>query len=186
MSLLTIHSEYTPEFAEVIHDFDTIVETLKSIEVKFERWQTEREFGPDADQDKVLSAFAKPVETLKALYGFKTADVISVTHEHPQKQELRAQFLDEHTHGDFEVRLFVEGRGLFFLHPDENIYAVLCEQRDLISLPANTRHWFDMGANPNFKCIRLFTTPKGLVANYTGSKIANKFPRLEQFLKDYA
>jgi 1,2-dihydroxy-3-keto-5-methylthiopentene dioxygenase len=36
-----------------------------------------------------------------------------------------------------------------------------------------------MGPQPRFKVIRLFTTPEGWVAQYTGEKIADRFPRLE-------
>ena len=185
MSLLTIHSDNHPETAEIIDDFNVISKRLADLGVTFERWAADGEFGPDADQDTVLSAYARPVERLKLAYGFQSADVICVTPDHPQKETLRAKFLSEHTHSDFEVRFFVEGRGLFFLHPDENVYAVLCETGDLISVPANTKHWFDMGQNPNLKCIRLFTTPEGWVADFTGSRLADKFPTLEQFIKDY-
>jgi len=61
------------------------------------------------------------------------------------------------------------------------VYGVLCEAGDLISVPAGTRHWFDMGGAPDFQCIRLFTTPEGWVADYTGDDIARRFPRLEAF-----
>jgi len=73
----------------------------------------------------------------------------------------------------------VDGQGQFYIHQNDKVYSVLCEQGDLISVPANTPHWFDMGPNPSFKCIRLFTTPEGWVANFTGSRIAQRFPRLE-------
>jgi len=56
---------------------------------------------------------------------------------------------------------------------------VLCTKGDLISVPANTPHWFDMGPNPNFTAIRLFNNPEGWVANFTGSDIAQRFNRLE-------
>ncbi len=59
------------------------------------------------------------------------------------------------------------------------MHGVLCTRGDLISVPAKTRHWFDMGPRPEFKAIRLFITPEGWVANYTGDKIADGFPRLE-------
>ena len=134
----------------------------------------------------VLAAYAGFVGRLKELYGFQSADVISVGPEHPQKEALRAKFLSEHTHSDFEVRFFVQGRGLFYLHPDENVYAVLCERGDLISVPSGVKHWFDMGGNPDLQCIRLFTTPEGWVADFTGSGIAEKFPNIEQFVEDYA
>jgi 1,2-dihydroxy-3-keto-5-methylthiopentene dioxygenase len=37
-----------------------------------------------------------------------------------------------------------------------------------------------MGENPNLKCIRLFTSPEGWVADFTGNGIADRFPRLDQ------
>jgi len=50
---------------------------------------------------------------------------------------------------------------------------------DLISVHANTRHWFDMGPNPTFTAIRLFKNPDGCMANLTGDDIAQDFPLLE-------
>jgi len=182
MSMLKIHAESSPQAVEVIRDAEQIAERLLAIGVRFERWSAEKAFAADAQADEVLSAYAGPVERLKGLYGFQSADVISVGPDHPQREALRAKFLDEHVHSDFEVRFFVEGRGLFYLHPDENIYALLCEQGDLISVPAQVKHWFDMGEKPDLKCIRLFTTPEGWVAEFTGSDIAGRFPKIEQFI----
>ena len=113
---------------------------------------------------------------------FETADVVSIRPDHPQKAELRDKFLAEHVHEDFEVRFFVDGSGLFYLHVGDNIYMVLCEQGDLISVPAGTPHWFDMGETPDFKCIRLFTVPDGWVAQFTGSGIAERFPSFDAFV----
>jgi len=186
MSLLTIHSTDHPDRAEVFREHEAISARLQEIGVRFERWVADGQLGVDADQETVLAAYREPVERLKNLYGFKSVDVISVRPNHPQKNELREKFLSEHIHGDFEVRFFVEGRGLFYLHPDEKVYAVLCEEGDLITVPAHVMHWFDMGEQPDLKCIRLFTTPQGWVAEFTGSDIAGEFPKLEQFLKAYA
>ena len=117
MSLLTIHSVNHPETAEVIQNFNDITKRLNGIGVQFERWEASHEFGLESNQDAVLSAYAKQVERLRVKYNFKSADVISVTPDHPEKAQLRAKFLSEHTHSDFEVRFFVEGSGLFFLPP---------------------------------------------------------------------
>jgi 1,2-dihydroxy-3-keto-5-methylthiopentene dioxygenase len=73
----------------------------------------------------------------------------------------------------------VRGHGLFVIHDDGKVYSILCEKDDLISVPANTRHWFDMGPNPNFTAIRLFNNPEGWVANFTGNDISDVFPLLE-------
>ena len=162
-----------------------IAERLSRIGVRFERWTADQELGSDAAQEAILEAYREPVERLKKLYGFQSVDVVSLRPDHPQKNELRAKFLNEHIHTDFETRFFVEGRGLFYLHPNENVYAVFCEQGDLITVPADVKHWFDMGEFADFKCIRLFTRPDGWVAEFTGSDIAGKFPRLEQFLGEY-
>ena len=59
---------------------------------------------------------------------------------------------------------------------------MLCEKGDLLTVPANTTHWFDMGENPNFKCIRLFTIADGWVGDFTGSNIAQRFPDMDSFV----
>jgi 1,2-dihydroxy-3-keto-5-methylthiopentene dioxygenase len=110
--------------------------------------------------------------------GYVTVEVISLNKDHPQKDELRARFLDER-HGEDEARFFVAGRGLFTLHIDDYVYAVLCEKHDLISVPAGTRHWFDLGEFPHCVAIRLFNSPEGARAHSTGDEIASRFPRLE-------
>ncbi|MFM8330505.1 MAG: 1,2-dihydroxy-3-keto-5-methylthiopentene dioxygenase [Candidatus Methylumidiphilus sp.] len=186
MSILSIHGEDGLPLGAVAHDFETIAATLGALGVAFERWSAECAFAADADQDAVLAAYAGPVARLQAQYGLQSADVVCVSPDLPQKQELRAKFLGEHTHSDFEIRFFVEGRGLFYLHPDDKVYVVLCEQGDLISVPAGVKHWFDMGAEPQLKCIRLFTTPDGWAADFTGSGISGAFPTIEQFVEAHA
>lgn len=185
MSLLVVYPHADPHQPEVIGDFAALAARLDAIGVRFERWSATSPLAETADQNAVLTAYQAPVEQLKTQYGFQATDVISVGPDHPDRAALRQKFLSEHTHSDFEVRFFVGGRGLFFLHPDESVYAVLCEQGDLISVPAQVKHWFDMGAAPQLKCIRLFTTPEGWVAEYTGSDIAERFPRLEEFMGSY-
>jgi 1,2-dihydroxy-3-keto-5-methylthiopentene dioxygenase len=183
MSILTIHSESGFEPFEYYADPIEIATRLKRIGVQFERWQTDKELAEDANQEAILASYADSIERLKRQYGFQAADVISVALDHPDREALRQKFLAEHTHSDFEVRFFIDGRGLFYLHPDAKVYAVLCEAGDLISVPAGIKHWFDFGERPNLKVIRLFTTPEGWIANYTRSDIADRFPRLEEYLE---
>lgn len=182
MSILAIYPGGRPEQPEVIHDPEAIGERLETIGVRFERWSADRALAPDADQDDVLDAYREPVDRLMRAHGFESADVIAVTPDFPDREALRRKFLSEHTHSEFEVRFFVDGRGLFFLHPDDDVYAVLCEKGDLLSVPANMKHWFDTGAEPDLKAIRLFTTPEGWVAQYTGDDIADGLPKMERFL----
>lgn len=167
-------------------DLDAIATTLHGTGALFERWKATCVLGPEASQDEIIGAYQESVDRLRSIYGFQSADVISVQPDHPQRQALREKFLSEHRHTDFEVRFFVEGGGLFFIHANEHVYCILCERGDLISVPANTPHWFDMGEFPSLKCIRLFTTPEGWVADYTGDDIASRFPQMEQFLARFS
>ncbi len=182
MSLLLVYDEHQPQQFDKYALFDQIVRQLSKIGVQFERWQADFDLPPDADQETILSAYAPSIQRLKRDFGFQSVDVINLTPEHPDKTALRQKFLSEHIHEDFEIRFFIEGYGLFYLHVDEKVFAVLCRQGDLISVPANTPHWFDMGENPSFKAIRLFTTPDGWVAKFTGSEIAKSFPSLDELL----
>lgn len=182
MSSLTIYAENQPDRGEYLTDFAAIQKRLHAVGVQFERWRSERPIADDADQQTVLEAYRDAIDQLTQQYGFQSVDVIAITPEHPDKATLREKFLAEHIHNDFEVRFFVAGKGLFYLHIDDNVYAVLCEPGDLISVPANTRHWFDMGSRPHLKCIRLFTTADGWVADFTGSDISAAFPDFDQYL----
>jgi len=156
-----------------------IADTLKGIGVRFEQWSASKSVHAGDAQDKVLAAYQKDIDRLIREEGYQTVDVVSLTPDHPQKTAFREKFLSEHSHSEDEVRFFVDGEGLFALHVKNKVYEVLCKKGDLISVPANTTHWFDMGPNPRFVAIRLFNNPEGWVANYTGSKIAERFSRLD-------
>lgn len=182
MTALTIFPDSQPQQSQTFTDFSDIEQQLAKIGVQFERWTASQQLDDDADQAAVLAAYSGPIKRLKEQYGFQSVDVISLNADHPEKAVFRQKFLAEHIHEDFEVRFFIAGKGLFYLHVADKVFAVLCEQGDLISVPANTTHWFDMGENPHFKCIRLFTTPEGWVAKFTGSEIASTFPTLDQYV----
>jgi 1,2-dihydroxy-3-keto-5-methylthiopentene dioxygenase len=186
MSRLTIYAADRKSEPEVLTKHEDIAKRLQQAGVQFERWQADKKFTADADQDTVLAAYRNSIERLNKQYGFQSVDVVSLRPDHPKKDEMRQKFLSEHTHADFEVRFFVDGSGLFYLHIGGMVYMVLCEQGDLISVPANTTHWFDMGTQPNFKCIRFFTTPEGWVGNFTGSDIATHFPDYDRHIASAA
>ena len=180
MSRLRVYDQRDPAHPLATQlDHDSIARTLGEVGVRFERWEANKSVVPGASQDDVIAAYKNDIERLQHEKGYKAVDVISLTADHPQKDALRQKFLSEHTHSEDEVRFFVAGQGQFTLHIGERIYDVLCEQGDLIGVPDGTRHWFDMGPNPHFVAIRLFTNPEGWVAQFTGEAIAERFPRLE-------
>lgn len=179
MSALTIFSDSDPS-QPLWHSTDpeAIRERLNAKDVRFERWQADRDLGENPDAETVINAYQHAIDRLVAEKGYQSWDVISMRADNPQKDVLRQKFLSEHTHGEDEVRFFVEGAGLFCLHLDGEILQILCEKNDLISVPAGTPHWFDMGSSPNFTAIRIFDNQEGWIANFTGDKIADAYPRL--------
>jgi 1,2-dihydroxy-3-keto-5-methylthiopentene dioxygenase len=172
VSRLAIYAEDGALLSET-GDGDEIALWLAGIGVTFERWPT-RDVSGD-----ILAAYAPEIERLKARGGYRSVDVVSVTPNHPDREAMRGKFLSEHTHAEDEVRFFVEGEGLFTLHAAERVWNVLCTKGDLMSVPAGTKHWFDMGAAPRFTAIRMFVNPDGWVAQFTGDPIHERFPRFE-------
>jgi 1,2-dihydroxy-3-keto-5-methylthiopentene dioxygenase len=183
MSELRIFDAMNPGLdAVVVREHALIAQQLAAIGVLFEFWEASRPLSEDADQDEVLEAYRSDVARLNAEYGFKSVDVVSLRADHPQKKAMRTRFLSEHTHDDFEVRFFVDGQGMFYLHVADKVYAVLCTQGDLISVPSGVTHWFDMGGQPNFKCIRFFTVPEGWVGHFTNSGVDKSIPSLDELV----
>lgn len=178
MTTLTIWRDDAPAKPEIVtSDGAEIARLLNKAGVRFERWKAARPLAPGAGQDEVLAAYAKEVERLKTENGYVTADVVRLARGTPNTEPMRQKFLSEHTHGEDEVRFFVEGSGAFYLRIGGKVHQVVCEKDDLISVPAGTRHWFDMGPDPHFCAIRLFNNPEGWVAQFTGDTIADRFPK---------
>ncbi|MDH4199705.1 MAG: cupin [Spirochaetia bacterium] len=186
MSILAIFPASEPDLSipEIVRDYSKISKILEGIGVTFERWDTPAHLSDHSSSGEILSAYAKSVDRIKKENNFQSADVVSLTPDNPEKEAFRGKFLKEHTHTDYEIRFFVDGCGLFYLHVENMIYGVLCEKGDLISVPANTTHWFDMGSKPFFKCIRLFTDPAGWVGHFTGSDISQKFPDYDEYCEN--
>jgi 1,2-dihydroxy-3-keto-5-methylthiopentene dioxygenase len=175
MTHLTTYADRAPHgVLDETGDFDAIARRLAPLGVGLERWRADRVLARDADDAAVLEAYAAPVAGLRLRYP--AADVIRLLPDHPQGPALRGKFLDEHTHADDEVRFFVEGSGLFYIRGQDEVHALECTAGDLIVLPAGLRHWFDMGPRPHFTAIRLFTTPEGWVADFTGDPLARAIP----------
>tara|TARA_R100001143_G_scaffold63407_2_gene70265 strand:+ start:9335 stop:9964 length:630 start_codon:yes stop_codon:yes gene_type:complete len=182
MSVMQVFGENGEAVSETLSDHNKISAQLKAIGIRLEHWNTPQKFETGAEHEAILAAYQDYIDQLNTEYGFEFVDVSALWPEHPKKSELRAQFASEHRHSDDEVRFFVDGAGLFYFHIDDKVYLVLCEQGDLISVPARTRHWFDMGENPDFTLIRFFPTRDGWVAENSGDDIATKIPDMDSFV----
>ncbi len=185
MSLLAIHGATVPEGALLPPPWSTddpgrIQAELGERGIRFERWPSRPLAEAGATPEVILSTYREEIARVQAGGAYRTVDAIRLTPDHPDREALRGRFLAEHTHSEDEVRYFVEGQGLFCLHLGEEVLQLLCERNDWVAVPAGTRHWFDMGAEPHFCALRFFNDPQGWVAEFTGDGIASRFPLLEE------
>ncbi len=177
MSALLIYREDHPETIErALFSEEEIAAAVAGAGVRFERWPAGRALQEGASQEQILAAYQEEIGRLNREGGYRAADVVRLARGTAGTAPMRAKFLSEHRHTEDEVRFFVEGSGTFYLHIEERVFALRCERNDLIRVPANTRHWFDMGEEPFFCAIRLFTAPEGWVGHFTGDPIAARFP----------
>jgi len=180
MSRLRIFVDNDPgEVLIATSDRDDMARHLRGIGVRFEQWRASAPLAPGASPEDVMAAYRADIDRLVAENGFRTVDVVSIAPDNPNKEAMRAKFLDEHYHEEDEVRFFVAGAGLFTLHVEDKVYEITCVQGDLIGVPDRTKHWFDMGPEPHFIAIRFFTQPDGWVGHFTGTDIAQHFPRFD-------
>jgi 1,2-dihydroxy-3-keto-5-methylthiopentene dioxygenase len=180
MTRLTLYRDDAPQTAiAVLTEPAEIAASLAEIGVGFERWQATKILPPDASQDAVLTAYETDIDRLMRDGAYRSADVVRLQPDHPDRAALRRKFLDEHIHAEDEVRFFVAGSGAFYLRAGGHVRQVVCVAGDLLRVPAGTKHWFDMGPLPSFAAIRIFTNPDGWVGQFTGDTIASRFPLYE-------
>ncbi|MEU4795677.1 cupin [Streptomyces sp. NPDC023327] len=193
MTLLTTWPEAGPQtVVRRTSDPAEIAAALAPIGVRYEQWPVREDVPADADSDTVCAAYRTEIDKLNAEEGFRTVDVVALhpdaSPEWPAKAAAaRKKFLAEHTHDDDdEVRFFVAGAGVFYLHVSGEVHAVYCEKSDLLGVPRGTTHWFDMGTSPAFTAIRFFHEEDGWIGNFTGSPIADRFPDFDEIHSGYA
>ena len=127
-------------------------------------------------KENTLGAYEGFINKVKAERGFQSVDVVRITADMDNVAAMRGKFLNEHIHAEDEARFFTSGSGAFYINLGSNVAMLVCEAGDFVSVPAGTKHWFDMSSNPNFTAIRFFTNPEGWVAQFTGSDIASTIP----------
>src|SRR4051812_32485274 len=166
-----------------IHDEDrTLTEPadvtayLASRGIEYERMAPTHAPGATLTAEEILAAYKPKIDELKTRGGYVTADVIDVKPETPNLDTMLKKFSSEHWHDEDEVRLIVEGRGLFHIHPPgESVFAIEVEAGDLIRVPRGTHHWFDLCGDKRIRAIRLFQDPSGWTPHYTASGVDRGF-----------
>lgn len=147
--------------------------------IQFEPWGVERLGNSTATlpSEEILKAYRPEIERLKTAHGYVTADIINVTPATPGLDTMLAKFNKEHRHADDEVRFTVLGSGVFSIHDEHArlVFQIEVTPGDLINVPAQTAHWFDLCPARTIQCIRLFKDPAGWSPIYTGRGIADSY-----------
>ena len=168
-----------PEEQRTLHDPAAISQYLGERGIDYERTAVGAEIPDGASAEDVLAAYAATIAALKARGRYVTADVIDVKPDTPGLDAMLARFNSEHWHDEDEVRLIVEGRGLFHIHPrGGTVFAIEVEPGDLIRVPRGTHHWFDLCRDRRIRAIRLFQDPSGWTPHYTESGVDRGFQPL--------
>ena len=176
MAIVTVPAE-----ARRITDPAEITAFLASQGIAFERWPLEDRVDPGAPAEAILAAYDPEIEQLKRRGGFVTADVVDVRPDTPNLDAMLAKFSKEHTHSEDEVRFILQGRGVFHINPGvpgRPVFGIEVWAGDLISVPLDTRHWFDLCNDRRIRAIRLFQDTSGWTPHYSENGVDSQYEPL--------
>ncbi|PIC80819.1 acireductone dioxygenase [Sporosarcina sp. P18a] len=160
---------------EVIEGQQEVAQFLTQQEVIYEHWPIDQlpthlreKFNlTDSEKEEILHAFKSNIDAISERRGYKAADVISLSKDTPNIEEMLKNFEREHHHTDDEVRFIVSGHGVFVIQGrDQRFFEVHLDPGDLISVPENIRHYFTLAEDRQVVALRIFVTPEGWVAVY--------------------
>ena len=194
MSMLTIWSDTDPATPLLrTSDAGAIGRELADVGIAYSHHDLRAGTSRASTQEEVLAVYRDLVDDLCAKHGYTLVDVVQLHLDDSSEDDVRAtaagarqKFLSEHTHDEEEIRFFSHGSGVFYLHIGDRVLGMLCTEGDLLSVPALTTHWFDMGTLPDFTAIRFFRTDDGWVGTFTGSDIAAGFPTFDELAREAA
>lgn len=175
MGRLTVWDADTGREELRTEDLDRIAEALRCIGVRFERWPVAdlpagppptRSWPPTARTSTPSWPAAAPARRTSSSSRPTTRSATRCApSSSPSTPTPRTRSASSTT-----------GAGNFVMHVGGRVYDAHCTRGDLISVPANTHHWFDAGERPAFTVLRVFTDTSGWAPHYTGTDIAERFP----------
>ncbi|SDH06501.1 1,2-dihydroxy-3-keto-5-methylthiopentene dioxygenase [Pseudomonas flavescens] len=180
MSRLSVHHQSSPHIPnKILGHAEDIASTLTAAGIDYSVVDVDAKLQAGAAPDAILAALAGPLEQLKRDHGLGHVEVISVDQRRwPKEGEKPAEPPQEIISDGAQLYLFLAGQGLLSLHVDDYVYALLGERNALVSVPAGTPHWFDLGEFPHCALLRL-SSGSDVAGKPSGDPIAASFPRLE-------
>ncbi|MFT4412364.1 1,2-dihydroxy-3-keto-5-methylthiopentene dioxygenase [Fredinandcohnia humi] len=121
----------------------------------------------DEQKALVLEVYKEEIKSLGERNGYQKWDVIALSEETPNLDELLKKFEQVHVHTEDEVRAIVAGHGIFVIKGsgDTGYFDVELEAGDVISVPVDTPHFFTLMEDREVVAVRLFIDPAGWVAH---------------------
>ncbi|SFE06098.1 1,2-dihydroxy-3-keto-5-methylthiopentene dioxygenase [Fictibacillus sp. FJAT-27399] len=168
---------------ERYEELKKVSDYLESQGVIYENWDIEKlpahlkENYSLSDEEKaeIIQVFRKEIDELSERRGYVTEDIIALSPDTPNLDELLKNFLAEHHHSDDEVRFIVSGHGIFAIEgPEGRFFDVELEPGDLISVPENYRHYFTLMDDRKVVAVRIFKSKEGWVPLYDKQETAVK------------
>lgn len=178
--LCVFHSSNTRQPIKLLNHNDDITRELAEIGVRFAQCPVTAPVTGQSTEQEIIAAYQAEIDRLEAA-GYHAVDVLNVDEQQPQNGQQHNSSVQEYSHAEDEVRLFVAGRGLLNFHVDEHVYALMCEKGDLVEIPAGIKRWFDMGEHPRCALLRLFASEAGREQVLTGADIASRYPSFSDY-----
>ena len=119
--LFVYHTSQPIQAIKVLNHFEDISSTLAQIGVGFAQWQAQQPLNAESDTEQIIAAYGESITLLQQAAGYKNVDVVSIDDAQTDAQELRKQYLEEHSYTEDTVRCVVSGRISFSLHIDGHI-----------------------------------------------------------------
>ena len=177
MSSLAVHLHTSPELPnKVLNHADDIASTLASVGIAYRRLELPATLRPGCEQAEFDAAVGFWLQAFMGHEGYVQQELFNLQRNHPQKLELRAQHLDEQAQASVSAWLFLGGFAQLSVHLEGYVYVLQGERGDLLTLPAGTRHWFDLGEEPHVLALRLSASDE--TPERSGDDIASRFARL--------
>lgn len=171
MAVVTIR-----ESGQRIEGNDAIGSFLARYGIDYGQWDiggvpkalTSKDLLTAEDKQQILESLHDRIEEEKRKVDYQSADVVALCPTLPNLDAILEPFSREHYHTENEIRLVVDGAGVFSINPrTEPAFDVAMVPGDFISVPAGTWHWFNLGSERRIKAVRIFESMDGWAAIYT-------------------
>nr|WP_256837197.1 acireductone dioxygenase [Pseudomonas oleovorans] len=177
MSSLAVYQHTSPELPnKILNHADDIASTLAAAGIDYRQVELPAALRPGCELAEFDAAYGLWLQAFMGKEGYVQQELFNLQRNHPQKLELRARHLDEQSQSTASAWLFLGGFAQLSLHLDDHVYMLQGEKGDLLSLPAGTRYWFDLGEEPHALVVRLSASEDAPVR--TDDDIASRFARL--------